>query len=964
MNHEPFKIAISAGEVSGDLRGATLITALHQQAAIMGRQCIVRGMGGDALKHAGTEIVIDYRRTGAVMGVLDVLKRLPSIFADLSSMRKLLTTWRPDVLILVDYPGFNLRLAKAAHKLGIPILYFIPPKVWAWKAGRVKLFQKYVDRVCSIFPFEPPFFSERGYEQVRFVGHPFTEEISYSQRKSEKSLHKIVALLPGSRRGEIMRHMSVALEALTELHQRHSEIRGIIPITSDEHKDLILSLCKLPDWITLTRENSLEIMGKADVGLLKSGTCNLEAAFLGLPFICFYKTNFINAEIGRRVIKVKDLSMVNILRPGSIPEYLQENAKPKEIAKHLEELLYNDTLRTTMTENLKMVVTSLHAPQDQDSRLTAADRTALEVLALAKKRKAENDKSIFFRTLHYLKPYTGLFVISLIAMVIYGMTDGVVPFLVKFVLDKVFQGNNTNYLYIFPVVLIAITILRALGDFGQQFLMGKIGHSIVRDMRNELNAHLLKMSPDYFISNSIGTLISRMTSDVVLLRTVLTDSLASLIRDSIRLIVLVIAAVTLDPFLSLLAGVALPLGIYPIHRFGKRLRSLSRTGQDAIGVIASTLNESIMGNRVVKIFGAEKFEQDRFEVQNESLTRTFVKSARVRALAGPVNEVLASFAAALVILYGGHAVMSQTRTQGDFIAFLIAVFLMYDPFKRLSNLSGTIHQALAGAQRIFEVLDTQPTIVDPPISISLSRNNTVEFNNVSFSYPHSQTSALKNISLNVSEGSRVAIVGPSGAGKSTLVDLVPRFIDPLSGSVRIGGVDVSKVTLQELRARIAMVGQHTFLFNDSIFNNIRYGKMDASREEIVEAAKTAYALEFIERLPQGFETTIGEGGFALSGGQRQRLAIARALLKNAPILILDEATASLDSDSEREVQAALERLQENRTSIIIAHRLSTVLRCDRIIVLNDGRIVEEGSHNDLVSKGGEYARVYSYQLGQ
>lgn len=566
------------------------------------------------------------------------------------------------------------------------------------------------------------------------------------------------------------------------------------------------------------------------------------------------------------------------------------------------------------------------------------------------------------RILRYLRPYRGAFITALLCMVFFGATDGAVPFLVKEVLDGVFARQDRTLLTIVPIILIIFAILRALCDFGQQFLMSRIGHLIVRDLRNEINAHLLTLSSDFYLVNPTGNLLSRVTSDVLLLRTLLTESVAAVIRDSIRVVALVVAAVALDPFLALIACAAFPFGGYPIYRFGRRLRKLSKKGQEEIGGLTALLQETILGHRVVKIFGREEYERERFREENERLNSTFVKSEMIRAISGPVNEVLASLAISGVILYGGYSVINGSRSQGDFIAFLISVFLLYDPFKRLTRVSGAVQQGLAGADRIFEVLDSVPSIQQPSVTVPLGSGNDIEFKDVSFSYSTSASPVLQDISLRINEGMKVALVGFSGAGKTTLVDLIPRFIDVTGGQVTVGGVDLRRVSLVELRRRIAMVGQHTFLFNDTVRNNIGYGNPAATSSEIEEAARAAFAFDFISQLPKGFDTVVGEAGLSLSGGERQRIAIARALLKDAPILILDEATASLDNRSEREVQAALERLERNRTCVVIAHRLSTVMNADLIVVMKEGRIVETGTHDALLQRAGEYAALYALQF--
>ena len=569
---------------------------------------------------------------------------------------------------------------------------------------------------------------------------------------------------------------------------------------------------------------------------------------------------------------------------------------------------------------------------------------------------------LYKRLIGYLKPYTGLFGVSLVCMVVFGASDGLVPFLVKQLLDGVFANKDRTLLNTLPAILITFALVRALTDFGQQFLMAKVGHNVVRDIRNDFQRHMLKLSPEFFLRRSTGDILARITSDTVMLRSLLTDSLAAIIRDSIRIVALLVSAVYLDPVLAGMAVILFPIGIFPVYRFGKKMRRLSKRGQEAVGSLSTLMQETILGNQVVKIFAREQFEAQRFVGENERLTDTFVRSEKVRAITGPINEVLASFAISGVLLYGGYSVMNGTRSQGDFIAFLISVFLLYDPYKKLSKIHNNIQQGLAASERVFEVLDTVPTIAEPVNPVPLNKSNDIRLEQVLFRYPSADGIALNNVSLTIAEGKKVALVGFSGSGKSTLVSLIPRFSDPESGRVLIGGIDVRDLSLATLRSRIALVGQHTFLFNDTIFYNIAYGKEGASLAQVEEAAQAAYALDFIRALPKGFDTVVGEGGFSLSGGERQRIAIARAILKDAPILILDEATASLDNRSEREVQDALERLEQGRTTIVVAHRLSTIRSADQIIVLSDGKIVEAGTHQELVGKGGEYAHLYSLQF--
>ncbi len=574
---------------------------------------------------------------------------------------------------------------------------------------------------------------------------------------------------------------------------------------------------------------------------------------------------------------------------------------------------------------------------------------------------------MYRRVLQYLKAHKAGFVSALACMVIFGATDGVVPFLVKYILDGVFTNRDKKLLWILPGILMGFAIIRAASDFGQQFLMARVGHRVTEDIRNDVNRHVLSLSPDFFVRHSTGELLSRVTSDVLLIRTLLTDSSATIIRDLIRLIALMGSCFYLDPTLSAIAIIFFPMAGVPIAKIGKKIRRLSKRGQDAIGQLSALFQESMQGHRVVKIFCREDYEQARFEKGNHELTRTFIKSERMRAAAGPINEVLASLAVSGVLMYGGYTVISGVRSSGEFMAFLVSVFLMYEPFKKLTRVNATIQQGIAGAQRIFEILDTKPSVTEPAVCKPLPTRYDIELKNVAYEYPARNggdelSLALDGISLVLPEGKKVALVGFSGAGKSTMVDLIPRFIDPSKGGVFLGGVDLRELSLSGLRGRMAMVGQHTFLFNDTIYNNIAYGNPSATRAEVEAAAKAAFAYDFIMQLPSGFESLVGEGGMTLSGGERQRLAIARAILKNAPILILDEATASLDNRAEREVQSAIQALEQGRTTVVIAHRLSTVQDADLIVVMSKGQIVEEGTHAQLLEKGGEYSRLHALQF--
>ncbi|MEK7229787.1 MAG: lipid A export permease/ATP-binding protein MsbA [Candidatus Binatota bacterium] len=566
------------------------------------------------------------------------------------------------------------------------------------------------------------------------------------------------------------------------------------------------------------------------------------------------------------------------------------------------------------------------------------------------------------RLLRYLRPYVWpYFTIAMVCMAGYSATSGALPFLVQRVIDDVFAQKDKTSLFYLPFLIIGVFAFRGFVNFGDNYLTDYVGLRIINDVRDGLNRHLQSLSLSFFQRHPTGTLISRVTNDVSLVRSALTDSVASLIRDTTSLLALIVVAFLKDWVLATIAFVVFPASVLPITRMSKKIKRFTKRGQVAKGNLTNLLQESIQGNRIVKAFGMEKYEIDRFQEENQRVFKQSIRGSRTQAVVTPAMELLASLAIGAVVWYGGSSVIAGGRTQGEFMAFMTAMFLMYQPFKHLTRTYTTIQMGLAGAERIFEVLDEESEIKDRADARPISGfSRMIEFHDVSFGY--GDELVLNNINLKIRAGEMVALVGMSGVGKSTLADLIPRFYEVTSGKITIDGADIRDVTLQSLRFQIGMVSQHTFLFNDTVRNNIAYGDPSKDMDHIVAAAQAAYADDFIMALPQGYDTMIGELGMRLSGGQRQRLAIARALLKDAPILILDEATSSLDTDSERLVQEALENLIVRRTSLVIAHRLSTIRKATRIVVLVDGSIVEEGTHEELLARKSEYSRLYTLQF--
>jgi subfamily B ATP-binding cassette protein MsbA len=568
---------------------------------------------------------------------------------------------------------------------------------------------------------------------------------------------------------------------------------------------------------------------------------------------------------------------------------------------------------------------------------------------------------LYKRLLQFVKPYRRKLILAMICMVSVAICTAGSAWLVQPAMDKIFIDKSMQMLFIIPLLIVGLYLVKGIFFYGQSYLMNYVGQRIVADLREKLYHHLQYLSLSFFTKTSTGILISRLTNDVALIQGAVSSALTSILRDSFTIIALTAVVFYRDWKLACIAIIILPLAAIPIVKFGKKLRKFSIKGQVRMGFITSLLQETISGNRIVKAFTMEDYESRRFAAENDQFFKIIMKRQKIRALSSPVVEALGGVLVAGIVIIGGYAVIKGNSTPGTFGSFLAALFLLYKPFKSLSMVNDVVQGGLAAGSRVFELLDITPDIRDTDGAVSLDGiSDGVKFEHASFKYEDEMV--LRDIDLEVKVGKIVALVGMSGAGKTTLVNLIPRFYDLDEGRITIDGRDIRTFTLKSLREHIGIVTQQTILFNDTVRNNIAYGDITRSEGEIVEAAKAANAQGFIEKLPLGYDTVIGERGVKLSGGEQQRISIARALLKNAPILILDEATSSLDSESEFQVQVALERLMANRTVFLIAHRLSTIRNAHRIVVIDNGRIVEAGTHDELLAMNQIYKKLYQMQF--
>lgn len=567
------------------------------------------------------------------------------------------------------------------------------------------------------------------------------------------------------------------------------------------------------------------------------------------------------------------------------------------------------------------------------------------------------------RLFAYVVPYRSHLAISILfGLMVSGITTAA-ALLVKPVLDEIFIERDTAKLYFFPFLIVLLYTGRGLCDYVHSYLIQSIGQRVIRDVRNQLFAHMQSLPLSYFHRHHTGTLMSRITYDITLMQGTVSGGVNTLLRQGVTMAGLIGVAFYRDWFLACCAVIVLPLASILVVHIGRRLRRFSRLAQEQMGQLSTLLEEVFSSIAVVKGFGRETYESERFHGRNASYYRLMMRAVRTSELGSPIMEGLGALGVAAVVFYGGQQVVAGTTTPGTFFSFLTAILMLYEPMRKLARVNHTLQNAMAASERVFAVLDTPDEYEgeqDKPVLPVLRQHLT--FTDISLRYQSDSPLVLQDINLQVRAGEVVALVGVSGAGKTSLVQLVPRFFEPTHGRITIDGIDIRHVSLASLREQIGFVSQDILLFDDTLRHNILYGNLNASEQQMLAAAEAAYVHDFVMHLQDGYDTVIGERGVKLSGGEKQRLAIARAVLRNAPILILDEATSALDSASEQMVQQALVHLMKDRTTFVIAHRLSTIRHADTIVVLHEGRIVETGDHETLLTRGGPYSRLYDLQF--
>ena len=571
--------------------------------------------------------------------------------------------------------------------------------------------------------------------------------------------------------------------------------------------------------------------------------------------------------------------------------------------------------------------------------------------------------TLYRRLLVYLRPHVGALVLGTALAIVVAAMEGAIAWLVKPAMDDIFIRRNLTMLKVIPLLFLGAYMLKGAARYGQSYLMAAVGERVIAKLRHDLYAHIQRMELSFFAGHHSAELMSRIVTDVNRLARLSSTVLVMTIRQLVMVVALASVMFVREWRLALIALVIFPFVGLAVRAIGRKLYRINRRSQQTLAQMNVLLHEVLSGTKIVKAFGREAHEVGRFERVNRGLLTLALKDHRTDELTDPLMEILAAFGIMGALWYGGHQVISGAITPGDFFSFTAAVALLYGPVRQLSRIANTVQQSTSSVERVFEILDQPPAVTDRAQAPVLDAfRHAIVFETVSFRHGGADDLTLRDVSLTINKGEVVAFVGMSGAGKSTLMDLLPRFHDVSAGRITIDGHDLRDVTQASLRSLIGLVTQETFLFSDSILYNIAYGRLDAPFDDIARAARQAHAEEFIADCPDGYQTLVGERGVRLSGGQRQRIAIARAFLRNPPILILDEATSDLDAESEFMIQQALAELMRDRTVLVIAHRLSTVRNADRIVVVHEGRIAEMGRHDELLALDGLYRRLYALQM--
>ncbi|MDP3372350.1 MAG: ABC transporter ATP-binding protein [Candidatus Paracaedibacteraceae bacterium] len=577
-------------------------------------------------------------------------------------------------------------------------------------------------------------------------------------------------------------------------------------------------------------------------------------------------------------------------------------------------------------------------------------------------KKHDSRKLISRLMRDFVAPYKNRLALACLFMVLVALATTALPYMLKPIVDNGFSHPDTNTLFWVCFAVFMAFFIKGGASYGESVVMTFVGQRIISDIQNHLFKHLMKADLSFFHKTPSGELLSCFTNDVNMMRNAMENTIIALGKDSITLMSLVALMFYRDPMLASIAFIVFPIAVLPILKIGRRMRKVTFHTQDQYALLTSQLTQIFQGIRVVKAYGMEQAESNHTENQINTIFQLIYKATRIRSASHPIMEILAGLAIACVLGYGGWEVMNGVRTPGDFASFIGALLLVYEPLKRLSNLNARLQEGMAAAARVLHILDMPPSIKNPETPQIVNRvSGNIAFKNVTFSYQNQKRPVLNNFSFEAKKGQTVALVGASGAGKSTIINLIPRFYDINQGAIFIDDINITHMHTNDLRRQIALVSQEIALFNRTILENIAYSENKISLDQVIQAAKDAAAHDFIEQLPDGYNTFVGENGVKLSGGQRQRISIARAMLKNTPILLLDEATSALDTDSERQIQDALSRLMKGRTTILVAHRLSTVIDADWIYVLDHGKLVEGGKHSDLLEQDGVYARLWKKQ---